>query len=233
MLFLVVGLEHLLARPLDRRGANRVAELGREQAALDRQQLVPAAGAVEAERRAVRCACERVLELVAVAVDLLGRDDRLEWRLTEAGDANKRVFDLRRFRLALHFVGEILETAAAAGAEVGAGRLDAARAGLQHLDRLGLGVAALHLGDAGTDEIAGKPAADEEDEALQPRDAVAAKGERLDPELELLFFRDGRGHRTTRSVAVTHGSAGDVSKSTGAGAAAGLVRIRSTAIQED
>jgi len=55
-------------------------------------------------------------------------------------------------------------------------------------------VAALHLGDAGAHEIAGQAAADEQHEALQARDAVAAEGERFDPELELLFFHYRRSH---------------------------------------
>ena len=45
------GLEQLLARPLAHGVADRVAEVGREPALLDVEHLVPAAGAVEAERR--------------------------------------------------------------------------------------------------------------------------------------------------------------------------------------
>ena len=52
LLLLVVGLEPLGARPLADGLADRVAEVGREPAALDVEHLVPAAGPVEAERRA-------------------------------------------------------------------------------------------------------------------------------------------------------------------------------------
>src|SRR6185312_5860212 len=49
------------------------------------------------------------------------------------------------------------------------------------------------------DAVAGQPAADEDDEAVEPGDAVAAEGERLDVELELLPFADWRGHARHRS----------------------------------
>ena len=51
VLGLVVGLEPLAARPVARRFPDRVPEVGREPAAADVEHLVPAAGAVEAERR--------------------------------------------------------------------------------------------------------------------------------------------------------------------------------------
>ena len=50
---LVVRLELLLARPLANREPDRVAEVGREEALLDPDHLVPAAGAMEAEVDAV------------------------------------------------------------------------------------------------------------------------------------------------------------------------------------
>ena len=81
---LVVGLELLLARPGLNRVADRISEVGRQQADVEREHLVPAPGAVEAERRAVRRLRERVLELVAVAVLRLGRDDRLHGRVDDA-----------------------------------------------------------------------------------------------------------------------------------------------------
>ena len=74
------------------------------------------------------------------------------------------------------------------------------RAGLEHLDRERLRVAALHLRHPRADEVAGKPAADEDDEAVQPRDAVPAVGERVDPELELVVVRRG-GHRLRVALA--------------------------------
>ncbi len=121
---LVVGLEPLLARPVAHRVPDPVAEVGREPALLDPEHLVPAAGAVQAELRPVRAGRERVLHLVAVAEDLLRRDDRLDRRLDDPGDPAQRVHDPRRLRLDLRLVGEVLEAAAAAGGKVLAGRLD-------------------------------------------------------------------------------------------------------------
>ena len=77
-----------------------------------------------------------------------------------------------------------------------AGGLDAVGARLEHFDGDRLGVASLHLGDARSNGVAREAAPDEDDEAVQPRDAVAAVGERIDPELELLVQGDGRGHRS-------------------------------------
>ncbi len=94
--------------------------------------------------------------------------------------------DLLLLRGDLRLVGEVLEAAAAAGRVVGARRLDAQRAGLEHVDRERLGEAALHLGHARADPVARQAAAHEDDESVQARDAVAAVGERVDPELELL-----------------------------------------------
>src|SRR5439155_13608768 len=65
---------------------------------------------------------------------------------------------------------------------------------LEHLEGERLGVVSLHLRHACADRVAGKAAPDEDDEALEPRDAVAAVRERLDLELELLILLDGGGH---------------------------------------
>ncbi len=190
-----VRLEPLLARPVAHRVADAVAEVGREPALPDVEHLVPAAGAVEAERGPFGRARERVLHLVAVVEDLrLARDDVAERRLGDAGDALQRVAHLRVLLLELRLVREILEAAATARGEVRARRLDPVRAGAEDVGGDRLGVAALHLGDARADAIARQAAADEDDEAVEPRDAVAAVGERLDVELELLVAGNGRGH---------------------------------------
>ena len=73
-------------------------------------------------------------------------------------------------------------------------RLDSARPGLQHFQRIGLGMAAFQLGDPRAHQIAGQAVAHEDHEPLQARDAIAAKSERLDTELELLFFADRNFH---------------------------------------
>ena len=194
LVLLVVRLEVLGARPVADGVADGVAEVGREPAALDLEHLVPAAGSVEAERRAVGCLRERVLELVPVVEDLLGRHDRLERRLGEAADALQGVAHLVVLGGDLRLVVEVLEAAAAAGGIVRARGVDPVGTALDHLGRQRLGVVPLHLGHAGADEVAREPAADEDDEAVQPSDAVPAVGERLDPELDLLILGDRGGH---------------------------------------
>src|SRR5207249_9196239 len=82
-----VGPESLLARPVAHGVADPVPELGRQPAALDLQHLVPAAGAVEAERRPLRRRRERVLLLVAVVEDLrLALEDLLQRRLRDPAE---------------------------------------------------------------------------------------------------------------------------------------------------
>src|SRR5580765_8673215 len=107
-----IRLEPLLAGPVAHAVANRVAEVRREPAALDLEHLVPAASLVEAERRAVGRLRERVLQLVAVVEDRLGRDDFLERRLLDAAEPAQRVQDLSLLLLELRLVREILEAAA-------------------------------------------------------------------------------------------------------------------------
>ena len=129
------------------------------------------------------------------------RDDRLERRVGDAAEPRERVPHLRLLRGDLLLVGQILETAAAAGRVVRARRFDPPVARLEHLGRERLREAALHLRDARPDEIAGQPAPHEDDEAVQPRDAVAAVRERVDAELELVALLDRRGHAHERSAA--------------------------------
>src|SRR5262245_35814883 len=149
---------------------------------------------MEAERRSVLGLGERVLELVAVVERVVGRQDRLERRLGDAADAAQSIGDLGRLRLDLRLVREVLEAAAPAGRIVGARRIDALGPRLQHLGRERLGVAALHLRHARAHGVARQAAPHEDDEAVQPRDAVPAVRERVDRELELLVPRDGCGH---------------------------------------
>ena len=191
---LVVGDEPLLARPVADGVSDRVAEVGRQPALLDLEHLVPAASLVEAERRAGRRLRERVLELVAVEERRLGGKDRVERRLRYPTDPLERVSNLVFLRRRLHRVVEVLEAAAAAGRVVRARRLDALRRRVEHLGHERLGEAALHLRHARAHTIARKPAPDEDDEAVQARDAVPAVGERVDLELDLLVHLHGRGH---------------------------------------
>src|SRR5207253_5751193 len=77
--------------------------------------------------------------------------------------------------------------------------LDAQRPRLGELGRERLGVVALDLGDASLDGVAGKASADEDDEPVEPRDAVPAVSEGIDLELELLVLRNRRGHAASVS----------------------------------
>ena len=192
-----VSLQPFLARPVAHAVADGVAEVGREPAALDLEHLVPAARLVEAERGAGGRPRERVLELVAVVEDRLGRDDLLERRLGDAAEAAQRVRDLALLLLELHLVGEILEAAAAAGGIVRARRLDALRARRENVDGERLRVAPLHLRHARPHAVAREAAADEDDVAVQPRNTVAAVREGLDVELDFIVTPNGSGHGTT------------------------------------
>ena len=114
--------------------------------------------------------------------------------MREAGEPLERVGDPLCLGRELRVVGEVLEAAAAAGRVVRAGRVDALRPRPEDLDGERLRVAALHLRHPRPDRVAGEAAADEDDESVQPRDAVPAVGERVDRQLELLVALDRCGH---------------------------------------
>ncbi len=193
-----VRREPFLARPVAHGVADPVADVVDEPALLDFEHLVPAAGAMEPERGAVGRLRDRVLELVAVVEDLrLARDDRLERRLGDAGEADERVANLRFLLRELRVVGEILEAAAAALAEVRALRVDAIRPRAEDLGRDRFRVAALDLRDARAHAVTGQPPPDKDDEAAVPRDPVTAERERLDVELELFSLCHRRRHAAT------------------------------------
>src|SRR5207248_1746848 len=196
--------EALRTRPVADRVANRVAELGRQPALLDLEHLIPAPRLVEAERGAGGGRGERILELVAVEELGLRRNDRLERRIGDSADSPERVPDLLVLGLELNVVGEVLEAAAPAGRVVRAGRVDAARARLDALDGERLRVAALDLRHARPDGVAGPRTPHGNHETVQPRDPVAAEGERVDVELELLVLRNRRGHAGRLSRTCPH-----------------------------
>ena len=54
-------------------------------------------------------------------------------------------------------------------------------------------MASSHLRHPGAHDVAGQAAADEEDEAVQPPDAVAAVRKRVDLDLDLVTGGDGGG----------------------------------------
>ena len=73
------------------------------------QDLLPRAGRVEAaDELPVGAGAERVLELVAVAPLLDGRDDRLELEAVEPAEPPQRLVDLLLLDLELALVGQDL-----------------------------------------------------------------------------------------------------------------------------
>ena len=82
-------------------------------------------------------------------------------------------------------------------------RVDPQRAGLDDLGRERLGVIPLHLRHPGADAVARQAAPDEDDEAVEARDAVAAVRERVDVELELfVHLSPARPSAATLAVAL-------------------------------
>ena len=179
--------------------AQLVAALGRQLAVGHREDAVEAAGRVEAAHQLAAVAGpERVLELVAVAPLLERGHDRLLLEALEAPDPRQRVRDLLGLDLELALVREHLPRRARVVGDL----RDAVRRGLEDLDRAGLGVGLLGLADDGAQAVAGHPARHEDDVAVTARDAVAAVGERIDGELELVAAagageggRGRHGHR--------------------------------------
>ena len=81
--------------------------------------------------------------------------------------------------------------------------VDAARRRLDDIDGERLREAALHLRHPRTDAVAREPAADEDDEPVEARDAVAAVGERVDLKLDFVVHLHRGGH-------APQGTSGDV-----------------------
>ena len=215
---LVVRLEPLLTRPGTHRVAHGVAQVRRQPALLDLQHLVPPP-ALWKPSVGPSVLRERVLELVPVLEDRLRRDDRLQPGIGDAAEPTERFRNLVVLGLHLHLVREVLEPAAAARGVVLAGRLDAVRAGLEYLGRERLGVVPLHLRHPRAHSVAGEASPDEDDEAVQPGNAVAAESERVDLELELLVSLDRGGHRPSVATVsarhrdrAEHGQGGDVAR---------------------
>ena len=199
----VPGAQALRARPREHLLAQRVRALGGEQAVVHRHDLVPAAGRVEAAHELAGLAGpERVLELVAVAPLLDGGHDRLELEVLELADPRQRLADLLGLDLELALVRQHLPRRARV---VGA-RRDPVGRRLEHLDRARLGVRALGLPDHRPHAVAGHGAGHEHDVAVAARDAVAAVGERVDRQLQLVAARrpglgGGGGHPSTVACA--------------------------------
>ena len=189
----VPGAEALVAAEGEHLLAHRVAALGGQHAIGDRLDPVEAPGCVEAAHQLAAVAGpERVLELVAVAPLLDGAGRSAPARSPRGGRSAQRVADLLVLDLELALVGQHLPRRAGM---VGDGR-DAIGRGLEDLDRARLGVGALGLADDRAHAVARHGAGDEHDVAVAAGDAVAAVGERVDGELELIAARGaGRGCR--------------------------------------
>ena len=149
---------------------------------------------MEAERDALGRVRPGVLQLVAVGVLAHGRHDRLDRRIGQPGDALQRVEHLLLLVLELPLVAQVLPAAAAARAEVRAGRLDAIGPAREPLVCDRLAVTALDALDPRLDAIARERAVDEDDDALMARDATPTRCERVDGELDLRSDPKRRSH---------------------------------------
>ena len=143
-----------------------------------------------------------VLQLVAIGVLAHGRHDRLDRRLRQPGDALQRVEHLLLLVLELPLVAQVLPAAAAAGAEVRAGRLDAVGPAREPLERDRLAVAALDALDPRHHAVARERAIDEHDDAVMARDATPTRCQRVDGELQLLSDPKRRSHEGSIGAAV-------------------------------
>jgi hypothetical protein len=172
----------------------RVQRIGLEQAALDVEDHVVPVGLVEPDHGARR---DRELHLVAVAVLVGGGQDRPHRELAEAADPLEAVAHLLCLKGELRRVGQVLQAAPAAAAEVRTRRLDAIRR--RRLDRLDHGAPEAR---AGFDELHPHPvarhsAAHEHDVAVDAPHALPAKRQVVDGEHETVAaprFRHDRGH---------------------------------------
>ena len=107
----------------------------------------------------------------------------MDSRIGNAGEVDQRVADLAVFGLALGGIGQLLEAAAAANGNVGAGRDDALGGGLDHSGDLRLGVTPFDAGDPRLDPIAGKATLNKNHPAFVPSDSGPAQGEIQDGKL--------------------------------------------------
>ncbi len=132
----------------------------------------------------VEVVAKGVLELVAVAPLFERRHDRLDLKALKPAEPPQRVLGLPLLDLELALVGEHLPRHARVVGERG----DPLGARLEHLQRAGVSVGALALVHERTHAVAGDGAGDEHHVTVlaQARHALAAVGERVDGQLELL-----------------------------------------------
>src|SRR4029453_8823885 len=109
------------------------------------------------------------LHLVAVAVDLGGAEDRGHVEVAESAEPGQALDDLALLELELGRVADVLQPAAPATPEVGAGRLGAQVGGaVESLDRAPR-EPRTHLREADLEAVPGHAAGDEHDIAARPR----------------------------------------------------------------
>ncbi len=191
-------------------GEQRVHPVRLQQAPVDVEHRVVTVRLVEPHHhRLGPPARDRELHLVAVAVGLGRGEDGPQRDLAEAPEALQAVAHLLFLERQLGRVRQVLQTAAAAPAEVGARRRDAVGRGDQHLLDGGAAEPAARLGQPDPKPVAGQPAADEDDVAVGTPDALTAEGEVLDGQLERVpaaRFCHEYGHYKGRSESSQFGS---------------------------
>ena len=136
---------------------------------------------------------DRELHLVAVAVDLLGAQDRPDLDALKAPHALEHVRDLLGLERELGGVAHVLEPAPAAPAEVGAGRLDAVGRGRLDLLDEATPEARPGLVEADPHPITGHPAGDEDHIPVGATHALAPECEVVDGQGQA-FPSLGPGH---------------------------------------
>ncbi len=162
----------------------RVHRLRLQMTALDVQDHVVAVGLMQPDLGPVTTRHDRELHLVAVPVRIGGGQDGPELELAEPTDPLEAVAHLLFLEPELGGVRKVLESAAAAAAEVGAGGFDSIRGGrLERLDHRAPESRA-RLDDPDPQTVARDRAADEEDVALDPTDPFATECEVVDRQIE-------------------------------------------------
>src|SRR5262249_9990539 len=126
----------------------------------------------------------RELHLVAISVRIGRRQDRPELEVTEPADTLEAVADLLFLEGQLRGIGEVLQAAAAAPAEVGAGRVDSSgRRALVQLDPPTPKPRAC-LDDSYTQATSRQGPPNEDEVPLDPAAPLAAEGEVVEGEIE-------------------------------------------------
>ena len=138
----------------------------------------PAVGADEADVQAllelVPLAADH--DAVAIAVGLRAGNDRRDEPGIKPANALEQIADLLVLEPELGRVGQVLVLAAAALAEVAAGRFDPLRGRADHAQQPGPGESLLHLRDLRFHDFARSDERDEDDKILDARDAFAPEG---------------------------------------------------------